>query len=63
LNYIYTRKVANGKYFKMRNQKRAISMTAKQKNLAILLCAIAFFSAYFVTHKHIALDDYDRLML
>jgi len=47
----------------MRNQKLAVSMTAKQRNLAILLCAVAFFSAYFFTHKHIELDDYDRLML
>jgi len=47
----------------MRNQKFAMAMTAKQRNLAILLCAIAFFSAYFFAHKHMDLDDYDRLML
>jgi len=47
----------------MRTEKFALSMTAKQRNLAIVLCTIAFFSAFFFTHKHIDLDDYDRLML
>jgi hypothetical protein len=49
----------------MKNEKIAIAMTVKQRNLAILLCSIAFFSAYFFTHKHFGIgpDDYDRLML
>jgi hypothetical protein len=47
----------------MRNQKFAIAMTVKQRNLAIFLCSIAFFSAFFFTHKQLGPDDYDRLML
>lgn len=38
-------------------------MKSANTSLAILLCAAVFVSAYFFGHRHLDIDEYDRLML